>query len=260
MHLEICVDSLSSAAAAVEGGADRLEVCGPLVAGGTTPSVGLIQAVDEFVKDANHSVSYRVMLRSREGDFCFNEYEKSVMRKDCTFIQELRLSGSFDGMVVGAQLPNGALDWDFLESLPLTKFRANTLHRISDVLDPGVFDQPDTWTRLRRLKIDTILTSGGAENCCAGAANIEALAIKARHHGICVMPGAGLNAESVTVLLAQLSSGGFTKIDWIHASGGDKMQTVVQGNTLFTSWRETNKNRVHELRFAALNFGVPGIS
>ena len=40
--LEVCADSVESVLAAEKGGADRIELCGNVVIGGTTPSESLV--------------------------------------------------------------------------------------------------------------------------------------------------------------------------------------------------------------------------
>ena len=58
--LEVCVETLPEALQAVAAGAGRLEVCAALSESGTTPSIGLVEAILEQVK-----VPVFVMIRPR---------------------------------------------------------------------------------------------------------------------------------------------------------------------------------------------------
>ena len=70
--LECCVDSVESAIAGEKGGAGRLELCGNLVIGGTTPDINVFLAVKEKV-----SIKINVLIRPR-----FRSEERRV-GKEC---------------------------------------------------------------------------------------------------------------------------------------------------------------------------------
>ena len=70
LKFEICVNSIAGVRAAREAGAERVELCGNLLEGGTTPSLGTI-LVARKVAD----IKIHVMIRPRGGDFLYDEDE-----------------------------------------------------------------------------------------------------------------------------------------------------------------------------------------
>ena len=94
--LEVCVDSAESAVAACEGGADRIELCCALALGGLTPGIFLYRKIRELT-----NIRIHVMIRPREGDFCYSDLEFEMMEKE---IRAFREEGA-DGFVFGVLRP-----------------------------------------------------------------------------------------------------------------------------------------------------------
>lgn len=184
--LEICVDSLASARAAIRGGADRLELCSALLAGGLTPYEGLLRQIR-----SESDIPIRCLMRPRPGDFLYAQEELDLMRQQ---ISALKAAGA-DGFVIGCLTPEGDLDVDAMK--PLVEACGNggiTLHRCIDVSRNPV----DTYLQAASLGIDTVLTSGAAASCRAGQAVIEQLlALRDMQNGPEVLIGAGVNAAVI---------------------------------------------------------------
>ena len=106
--LECCVDSVESAIAAQKGGADRLELCGNLIIGGTTPSVELYRAVRK-----NTDIPIHVLLRPRFGDFLYTAYELEILYEEV----KLFSSEGADGLVIGCLKPDGELDIEAMKRM-----------------------------------------------------------------------------------------------------------------------------------------------
>ena len=90
--LEVCVDSLASARAAICGGADRLELCSALALGGLTPYTALLRHIR-----TESDIPIRCLIRPRSGDFLYSAEEIDLMAQQ---IQELKSAGA-NGFVIG---------------------------------------------------------------------------------------------------------------------------------------------------------------
>lgn len=183
MMLEICVDSLASARAAVRGGADRLELCSALAVGGLTPYTELLRQIRR-----ESPIPIRCLMRPRAGDFLYTPEELDLL---CGQIRELRAAGA-TGFVLGALTPEGELDLPAMEKLLAACGDAPvTLHRAIDVSR----DLPATYRAAAALGLDTVLTSGGAASCVAGCEAIgRLLALRDELNGPEVLIGAGVSA------------------------------------------------------------------
>lgn len=191
--LEVCVDSLASARAAGQGGADRLELCSALAVGGLTPYADLLRQIK-----AEISLPVRCLMRPRAGDFLYTQEEIDLL---CRQITALRAAGA-DGFVIGALTPAGDLDLPAMRAmLDACGSAPVTLHRCIDVSR----DLCGTYRAAAALGIDTVLTSGGAESCRKGTAQLAALLrLRDTLNGPEILIGAGVSAAVIDELRAAL--------------------------------------------------------
>ena len=182
--LEISVENLEAAAAAERGGADRIELCEALNAGGVTPNTDLMRATREGVRIPIFS-----MVRPRVGDFVFSGAEVSQMKRE---IETAKACG-MDGIVLGVLRADATLNIqltrelvEFARPLPVTFHRAfdesaDVRRALEDVIATGA-------TR--------ILTSGGERSAAEGAAALADL-VKAARGRIAILPGGGINPSNL---------------------------------------------------------------
>ena len=209
MHLiEVCVDSMESARAAVRGGADRLELCANLIIGGTTPSPYLIREA------VGLGIPVNVLIRPRFGDFCFTEDEK---REQLQSLAQLKALGA-SGAVVGALLPDGALDVEFLRACRAAADGLHlTMHRAFDVC----VDAEKALEQAIALGFDTILTSGQRATAAEGAELIAQM-VKLADGRITIMPGSGVKSTNIAALRERTNANAY------HLSAKGTVQSAMQ--------------------------------
>lgn len=242
--LEVCVDSLASARAAISGGANRLELCSALAIGGLSPFPELLTQIKR-----ENNIPIRCLIRPRPGDFLYTDHEIDLMSNQ---ISTLRNLGA-EGFVIGCLTADGELDADAM--MPMLNAAIGcglTLHRCIDVS----LDLKKTYMDAAALGFDTVLTSGGAASCEAGFGNISQLIqLQATHNGPEILIGAGVNANVIRKIRKQ-----DPRCTAFHMSGKTQIESrmrfrrhnVPMGISGFDEWHisRTDEQAIHAARAA----------
>lgn len=206
--LEVCVDSSEGLAAAISGGADRVELCSALELGGLTPTPGLLRQA------AASPIPIYAMIRPRPGNFVFSEADIDAMLHEIDAVRSAGLAG----IVFGANLADGQLDHTTLERLMRHSDGLGiTLHRSFDLV-PDLAEAVDL---AADLGFERILTSGRSLTALAGIDDLERT-FEISNGRIKVMPGSGINISNASILLDRIAFGE------IHSSCGAIMAPVSE--------------------------------
>lgn len=232
--LEVCVDSVQGLGAAIDGGAGRIELCSALEIGGLTPSAGLLRAA------SSSPVPVVAMIRPRGGDFCFDEDELQLMLQEIDAVA----AAGLQGVVLGASIQDGRLDLQLLERL-VQRARGHglrcTLHRAIDLCP----DLAEATSHAIALGFERILTSGGARSAPEGLNGLRRC-FDAAAGRITIMPGAGINADSVQLLRARLP------LTDVHASCSEPLPAAAP-HVLAFGFDTGGRRRTSRAKVAALS-------
>jgi copper homeostasis protein len=209
--IEACVESLEAALAAAAGGAQRIELCASLAAGGTSPDAATLAACLSRL-----TIPVFVMVRPRAGDFHYSAAERAGMVEE---IWHVKAAGA-QGIVAGALRPDATVDETLTrELIAAAQPLPVTFHRAFD----SCGDVEATLETLIGLGVTRVLTSGQAPTAPEGAATIAKL-VRLAAGRIGIIAGGGINGGNVAGLVR--TSG----VREVHLStqDADKIRHVVE--------------------------------
>lgn len=225
--LEVCANSFSSAIAAQNGGAIRIELCENMAEGGTTPSYAQIKFCVEKL-----NIEVWPIIRPRGGDFLYSDDEFELMKEDIKNCKTLNC----DGVVFGILSAHGEIDKKrCAELISLAKPMPVAFHRAFDMsnnLEKALED-------LIEIGIVRVLTSGGAENAYNGIEKLAKLVTQANGR-IEIMPGAGINPQNILEIATK--TGAFV----FHSSARIKVSSNMQFRNQTTKMGSVNDEYQYE--------------
>lgn len=199
--IEAAVDSIDAAERAVREGADRLEVCSNLAAGGLTPSIGLLSGclvlgVPCVAMARPHADGYR--------------YDTAELRALLSTVTTLFRAGAH-GVVFGVLDADGTVDADTVRAIvERADDKQTVFHRAFD-RTPSVATALET---LIDCGVTRVLTSGQAATAKEGIKMLSVLHKRAGG-GIEILPGGAVRAQNVLEIVRR------TGVGQVHARGTD---------------------------------------
>ncbi|TXI63949.1 MAG: copper homeostasis protein CutC [Flavobacterium sp.] len=197
--IEIACFNVESTLIAQKAGADRVELCADMSAGGTTPTIQMIQQARE-----NLTIDLYIMIRPRGGNFVYSDLELEQMKSAIETIKKLGVNGFVFGILNEDKTINIEQNLALVE---LAKPFPCTFHRAFD----AVSDYKKALEDVISCGFSTILTSGTFPNVIEGKEVLKQLVIKANNR-IEIMPGGGLRSTNISELNETL------KANWYHSS------------------------------------------
>lgn len=235
--LECCVDSVESAIAAKNGGANRIELCSGLVIGGLSPSKALFETIREQVDIRIHT-----LLRPRFGDFCYTDFEQEIIRKEVRMFRE----AGADGVVIGNLRPDGTLHMEQLKELVEEAGEMSiTFHRAFDMCKNPL----EALEQIKELGIHTILTSG-QRNCCVDGSDLLAELVKRADGEVDILIAGGVDKSVIEELYHKTGSktyhmSGKIVLDSQMQYRKENVSMGVASMSEYEIWR-TSEDRIHE--------------
>lgn len=228
MTFEICAVNIQSCLAAERAGAHRIELCSALDVGGLTPSQGLIRAAVHQL-----TIPVNVLIRPREGHFCYSDNELDIMLDDIRFCHE----AGVNGVVVGALTAGHQLDLPKMQAMhAMAGDMEIVCHRAFDfTADPAA-----ALEQLIAMGYRRVLSSGQSPSAYEGRFLLKKMVEQAADR-ISVMPGAGITAENIGEIAKVTGAKEF------HFTGKKKVNGKADIPGLESSYWESDVNMIREI-------------
>lgn len=199
MLKEMAVADLDGVYAAIDAGADRIELNDHLEQGGLTPDYKLVAKAVELTAQAK--IDLVVMVRPRAGNFCYSHFEVETMLQTILHLRKLGVSK----VTFGVLTPNGGIARNYmLKLLEAAGSMEVIFHMAFDDIAHEKQAMAMYW--LKEHGVKRILTHGGQLSSPIDK-TLDWLkeTIASAPLGMTILPGGGVTYENASMIAEKLA-------------------------------------------------------